>query len=1269
MVVEGIGFGHYGNRLELFDLTSDNKKTIHNTLLENTVIRPGMVEMMSMMAIEKEERHPTGDIEEWWGKRKKEDQKLLSTIASVRMVPNLSVTELLRRLALIGINAEEQQSNILHATKSQPDHSQDQPVHNKETPVNKKEGDEGFIGPPKPPRERLFVECKDFPELEEALNDVINKHYAAFSDTKGADVGRAIGEPVTIRLLDDRPVNVRNYRSALKIRDFLYQEIETLRKGGIVELCKHSPYNSPCMLVPKKKEVDGKKAVGTGYRLVVDFRQLNQVIENVQFPMPRIQDMLAMFHGCTAFSVLDIRHAFYSIELDPKSRALTAFSMELGKWQFRYLPQGLKISPAVFQNQITNDLRDIPSANPYIDDIISGSPTPEEQLHQLDLIFARIHEKGYKLKLSKCELLRKSVDFAGHNVTGDGVKMTRDKREHVSKLIPPKTVAEVRTLLGFTSYCRAHCPYYCDIVAPIQDLVRKGDNSKTDVTNRWSTRHDTALNTIKDLLVNSTALAYPDVDKPFQLYTDASKYHMSAVLMQTDDQDRLVANGHWSKAFKGSQLNWSALVKEARAVKEAVEHFEMFILGAETVLRCDHKPLERFLHHQTKNTMVNRWSMDIMRFNIKFKWVPTDENYSDCLSRLIEGDLYRPHEAIEEDFTESSKPPQPVNKENTEETSEVLVDRQDVDRKSTGSQEETSLNEEPTDAAVCAGHASYMDVTALVEAEEDSILNQAKAMPLVKRNTSVVSIALTEDGLNIIDGAKLTTEDFKRMQGQDAYVQRIRKQINTSKDPHCTFLEKDGLMYRTYIANTEGKEHLDSLALLIPKCLVLTVLLNTHLELAHIGRDRMQETLKRRVYWKKMNKDIAEFVKGCEICRIKNLKDPLYQNISRKPPMGPMHRLAVDLWSTKHHSALTAMCLHSNYPFLIEIPDKTSKSAANALSEILATFRTPEVVLTDNGPEFVGPEFNEVLVQRGIKHEYCAPRSPQANGILERFHGFLNNCLRISIGLSNEGDWKASARAALEAYRKTPHSSTGESPLFLATGQEPCYDIDHLLPTIPKNSWQTDNNIVDLEQLKTAHALARKNAVLSRLRNKTPVHSPDSPLKAGDRVYKKNIIGNKTESRWRPGFRIQRMITNRTAIVEETKTGAKMKVNVRHLRRTDPLAELVHNSNLDVVPGRSKLYLRADELPDLNWSASEGAGPLSSPTKNAMQEIVRDRRKDRDIPAKVAESGGGDTGKPRRTLTRPARFDDYVCVVLDHSSCQTEACSTVKQTTKKLKTN
>ena len=146
------------------------------------------------------------------------------------------------------------------------------------------------------------------------------------------ELGQCSREEVTIRLKSKEPVVARNYRTPLKFREWLKQQLHDLQQEGVIELSQ-SPYNSPALVVPKKLDVAGDPNDPTrsqGKRLVVDYRQVNQIIEDANYPMPRVQDLLTHFKGKTVFSSMDIRHAFYTIRLDPESRKVTAFSCEFG---------------------------------------------------------------------------------------------------------------------------------------------------------------------------------------------------------------------------------------------------------------------------------------------------------------------------------------------------------------------------------------------------------------------------------------------------------------------------------------------------------------------------------------------------------------------------------------------------------------------------------------------------------------------------------------------------------------------------------------------------------------------------------------------------------------------------------------------------------------------------------------------------------------------------------------------------------------------------
>ena len=141
-------------------------------------------------------------------------------------------------------------------------------------------------------------------------------------------------------------------------------------------------------------------------------------------------------------------------------------------------------------------------------------------------------------------------------------------------------------------------------------------------------------------------LKYTDTSKGYTLYTDASKYGWAGVLTQAHTsivEGKKVTTDHpvthVSGLFRGSQLNWTALTKEAYAIYMSVKKLSFYLTDADILLRSDHLPLNRFLQKNTLNNKVNNWAMELEAFNIRFKHVSSKTNIlADTLSHLVDID-------------------------------------------------------------------------------------------------------------------------------------------------------------------------------------------------------------------------------------------------------------------------------------------------------------------------------------------------------------------------------------------------------------------------------------------------------------------------------------------------------------------------------------------------------------------------------------------------------------------------------------------------------
>ena len=129
-------------------------------------------------------------------------------------------------------------------------------------------------------------------------------------------------------------------------------------------------------------------------------------------------------------------------------------------------------------------------------------------------------------------------------------------------------------------------------------------------------------------------LTYPDPNLPYVLFTDASKYAWACVL--TQEKTHMVEGKetkllhpitYMSGLFRGSQMNWSCLTKEAYAIYISIKKLAYYLEDADITLRSDHLPL---------NSKDNNWAIEISPFCITFEYIKGIKNtFADTMSRLI----------------------------------------------------------------------------------------------------------------------------------------------------------------------------------------------------------------------------------------------------------------------------------------------------------------------------------------------------------------------------------------------------------------------------------------------------------------------------------------------------------------------------------------------------------------------------------------------------------------------------------------------------------
>ena len=422
---------------------------------------------------------------------------------------------------------------------------------------------------------------------------------------------------------DDEPTKGRQYKFPHALKDEINRQVEELLNAGIIKP-SHSQYNTPVWIVKKKPDSQGRPR----WRMVLDFRALNEKTINDAYPLPNITEILDQVGSAKYYTVLDLASGFHQIRMDPRDAHKTAFSTPYGHYEFCRMPFGLKNAPGTFQRLMDNLLRGLQGVIlfVYLDDIVIYANSLEEHEHKFKLLVERLRLAGLKLQIDKCEFLRRKVNYLGHMLSEKGLSPDPKKVEAVKDFPQPKDVKNVRQFLGLAGYYRRFIKNFAQIAKPLTKLLQK------EMPFEWNEKAEDSFNTLKTFLCNAPLLQFPDFTKPFNVTTDASGYAIGGVLSQGEiGKDRPIA--YTSRVLRGPELKYEVYEKEALAVLHSVNSFRSYVYGRKFTIITDHQPLVWFKTADL-NIRIQKWRFKLSEYDYTIVYKPGKLNSNaDALSR------------------------------------------------------------------------------------------------------------------------------------------------------------------------------------------------------------------------------------------------------------------------------------------------------------------------------------------------------------------------------------------------------------------------------------------------------------------------------------------------------------------------------------------------------------------------------------------------------------------------------------------------------------
>lgn len=739
-------------------------------------------------------------------------------------------------------------------------------------------------------------------------------------DEMKSDIGIGLGRTNLIEHKietgDESPVKQRQYPFAPPIMKELEAEISDMLKQDVIEP-SYSCWQSPVLLVKKS---NGKN------RLCLDSRQLNRITKKDSYPLPRVSAILDNLKNAKFLTTIDLKSAFWQVPLEESSKEKTAFGLAgKGLYQFKVMPFGLS-NASQTQQRLMDRLFPIEHEGnvfTYLDDIVLVNSNFDDHLDSIRHVKDQLKVAGLTVNMEKCVFARPSLKYLGYIIDKDGLRTDPDKVNAILNYPRPGTYTELKRFIGLASWYRRFVENFAIVAAPLHDLTKGTNKSKTL---KWTVEAEVAFVKLKTLLTNSPVLRVPDFDKEFSVQCDASNKGIGAVLTQSyDGGERPVAFA--SRKLSDRETRYSASERELLAVIHAVEQFRPYVEGSHFKVISDHSALQWLHKNKDPHGRLARWAMKLQQFNYEIVHRKGKDNtVPDALSRSI------PEE------------------------------------------------------------------------------------------------------INIIE---ITPED------KDDWYRRLEEEVRQGL--HTNDWEISNNQLWKYLKLKEFPDVKYDWKLVVLESLRLDVLkeCHDHPTSGHFGVKKSITKTRQHYYWPSLIKDVKKYVRECEICA-------KYKS-SQLPPSGMMgkHRtvtepfqiLSLDLMGPFPRSRqgntmlLVISCWFSKFCLLFPLRNGKAANITRIIEEqVFLVFGAPNVIICDNGKQFVSSQFKDLAVNYGVDLWYTPYYHPQANPT-ERVNKVIGTAIASYIG-ENHKDWDKNIPQIGHALRTAVHEVTRKTPSYLLFGRE-----------------------------------------------------------------------------------------------------------------------------------------------------------------------------------------------------------------------------------------
>ena len=871
----------------------------------------------------------------------------------------------------------------------------------------------------------------------------------------------------------------------------LKADIDDLVKNGVLSP-GDSPFTSPIFYVLKKA---GEGKTASKGRLCFDYRKINSLIKNKNFPLATCKNFFDRASQFKYFCIIDIQNAFLSIALTERARQYLGIITPFGVYLPNRTPFGLKSSPSAFCYALSQVLGDLNFCNFYMDDIHVGGRTEEEMFENLKIVMDRLYENNLKIRLSKTKFFENKCKLLGLIFSPVGKQVDPAKVAAIQNFGPIDTIKKVQCFLGMLAFLSSFIPHFSTACAPLYSLLKNQKTQPFVLTEEAIT----AYQAIKDYISQTTLLYHVNLNEPLYLSTDASNVGAGAFLYQIYAYEK-------NEKGKNKMLDDLGYIIDEKPGQGATAHMLPGVSpGKNTPVVTD------FLDDTEKLKKFDKLGTldQTMTMTEKVKYI--EENYilhvrpisffsksfsksqtlgyatmeKEFLSLMLAVANYRDY-MMAAPLTYILTDSQPVcwalrHKEENLKLSRWILKLWEyninfVVTHVSGNKNSVAdflsrlyfvpeLKEKDSLSSKMGMHINSPFCPFSVLSKENVLKGfSAEAVSpcaepaLCHLNVNKYLFKNVENSENkyncmekdIMVNKVLSEENFcfspksleKHLvlpniiekQREDEKLKKIFEALSNGELVGKYFL-KNGVICKNTNKNSE--------AVVTPRAIVPFLIASYHFQ-THAGPQKLLSLIQLNYTWGGMLNDIDEFCKGCVLCSIFK-SSTIGQNEIGTPRIvtEPAKYWQVDVCSglvgvKGSKSFLTMVDLYTGFVIPVQLKAETSEEIAKVIEEnLIKTFGAPREISSDNAANLTGPAVKKLCAFYNISYRNTVPYSPTSHALVEIANRYVTQLLRI-FSDQYQSHWPNVLTLAAMIYNSVPRIQlNNHSPFYLMFLREP----------------------------------------------------------------------------------------------------------------------------------------------------------------------------------------------------------------------------------------